>query len=162
MEGEGPSGGRPRPVGRILASPNAVALDAVMAAMMGLDPARVPTLRIAGDRGLGPTDLAAIRIDGPMGVVPNFRVPRIGMGVGSLFARLGARLIVTRPEVRYSRCVRCGLCAKACPVDAIEMTPRGPVINRATCIHCFCCHEMCRYEAMTFSRRMRLLRRLGR
>ncbi len=157
MEGQGPSGGRPRTVGRILASDNAVALDAVMAAMMGIEPRRVPLLRIAAERGLGPIDLGKIQIEGPLEVIPRFKVPSVGMGLGTAVSRLAATILVTRPKVRRAKCVKCGSCAEACPVEAIAMTPSGPMIDYKKCIVCFCCHEMCRYEAMTLSRRMRFL-----
>jgi uncharacterized protein (DUF362 family)/Pyruvate/2-oxoacid:ferredoxin oxidoreductase delta subunit len=161
MEGQGPSGGRPRPVGRVLASRSAVALDAVMAAMMGLEPRSVPMLRIAEDRGLGTADLGAIDIDGPFEVVRKFKLPGVGMGVGGLAARLATYILVTQPRVRAARCVRCGSCVKACPVGAVTMTDRGAVIDYSRCISCFCCHEMCRYQSMDLARRMRVLRRLG-
>ena len=156
MEGQGPSGGRPRKVGRILASDNAVALDGVMAAMMGLAPRRIPLLRIAEECGQGPIDLEGIEIKGPFAVVPRFKVPAVGLGVGTALSRLGATILVTQPKVRRAKCVKCGSCAQACPVEAIAMMPDGPVMDYAKCIACFCCHEMCRYEAMTLSRRMRL------
>ena len=161
MEGQGPSGGKPRQVGRVLASDNAVALDTVMAAMMGLDPRRVPMLRFAEARGLGPAALEAVEIEGPFEVVPRFKVPGISMGLGAWASRLAAKILVTQPTVRRAKCVKCASCAKACPVDAITMTDDGPVIDRATCISCFCCHEMCRYEAMDLSPRMRLFQRTG-
>jgi len=157
MEGQGPSGGRPRTVGRVLASASAVALDAVMVAMMGLVPRKVPMLRIAEERGLGPADVDGIELDGPFAVLPRFKVPAIGMDLGTLASRIAAYLLVTRPAVRRSKCVRCGSCEKACPVGAIRMTDAGPVIDPVRCILCFCCHEMCRYEAMNLSRRMRIL-----
>jgi uncharacterized protein (DUF362 family)/Pyruvate/2-oxoacid:ferredoxin oxidoreductase delta subunit len=162
MEGQGPSGGRPRQVGRVLASRSAVALDAVMAAMMGLDPRSVPMLRIAEDRGLGPADLGAIEIDGPFEVVRKFKMPGVGMGLGGFAARLAMCIFVTQPRVRSGKCVRCGSCVKACPVGAVSMTDRGAVIDYAKCITCFCCHEMCRYHSMDLARRMRLVQRLGR
>jgi uncharacterized protein (DUF362 family)/Pyruvate/2-oxoacid:ferredoxin oxidoreductase delta subunit len=158
MEGQGPSCGRPREVGRVLASDNAVALDSVMAAMMGLAPRRVPMLRIAEERGLGPADLERIAIDGPFAAVPKFKVPGISMGFGALLARVGATVFVTRPVVKHQKCVKCGSCAKACPVQAITMTEAGPEIDPVKCILCFCCHEMCRYEAMDLARRMKFLR----
>ncbi|HUT61307.1 MAG TPA: DUF362 domain-containing protein, partial [Phycisphaerae bacterium] len=160
MEGQGPSGGKPRQVGRILAATNAVALDTVMAAMMGIEPRSVPMLRIAEERGLGPADLARIEIDGPFEVVPKFRTCSVGMGFGTWISRLAAHLFVTRPVVRIKKCVKCGSCAQACPVEAITMTDAGPSIDYAACISCFCCHEMCRYEAMNLSRRMRFLQSL--
>ena len=155
MEGQGPSGGRPREVGRLLASTNAVALDTVMAAMMGLEPRRVPMLRIAEERGLGPAALADIEIEGPFAVIPKFKTCGVSMGFGAWISRIAAYVVVTRPTVRRRKCVRCGSCVKACPVGAVTMTDSGPVIDYAACISCFCCHEMCRYEAMDLSRRMR-------
>jgi len=161
MEGQGPSGGRPRRLGRVLASDNAVALDTVMAAMMGLEPRSIPTLRIAEERGLGPADLAQINIEGPFEVVPKFKVPMIGMWLGAAVSRLITYVIVTQPTVRRKKCVKCGSCAEACPVEAITMTEHhGPVIDYGKCIFCFCCHEMCRYEAMDLTRRMRLFQGL--
>jgi len=162
MEGQGPSGGRPREVGRLLASRSAVALDAVMAAMMGLAPRAVPMLRIAEARGLGPADLGAIEIEGPFEVVRRFKRPGVGMGLGAFAARIGTYLLVTRPRVRAGKCVRCGSCVTACPVGALTMTDAGPVIDDARCISCFCCHEMCRYNAMTLAPRMRFLQGRGR
>jgi len=159
MEGQGPSGGRPRQVGRVLASSSAVALDTVMATMMGLEPRRVPMLRIAEGRGLGPADLAAIAVEGPLEVVPRFSCPPIGMGLGALVSRIGATFLPPWPKTRYERCVKCGSCVQACPVEAIAMADRGPVIDYGRCIRCFCCHEMCRYEAMDLGRRLRFGRR---
>ncbi len=162
MEGQGPSGGKPRQVGRIVASRNAVALDALMCRMMGLDPERVPMLRVAAERGLGPIAESEIDVEGPMSELDAFEVPGISMGLGGFAARVASHLFVTRPRVRYDKCVRCGSCEAACPVDAIEMTARGPEIDPRACIACFCCHEMCRYEAMDLTRRMRWLRGVRR
>jgi len=162
MEGQGPSGGRPREVGRVLASTSAVALDAVMAAMMGIEPRRIPMLRIAEELGLGPADLGGIQVEGPFAVVPHFKAPGVGMGFGTWVSRLATYVFVTQPTVRRKNCVRCGSCAKSCPVEAITMTDSGPVIDYAKCVSCFCCHEMCRYEAMDLSRRMRWLQGVGR
>jgi uncharacterized protein (DUF362 family)/NAD-dependent dihydropyrimidine dehydrogenase PreA subunit len=162
MEGQGPSGGRPRHVGRLLAGTDAVALDTVMAAMMGLEPRTVPMLKETEDRGLGTADLEEIEIDGPFEVVEGFKTPGLGQGFGTWISRLATYVFVTRPEVRYGECVACGSCVQACPVEAITMTDAGPVIDYDACIRCFCCHEMCRYGAMDLSRRMRLLQGLWR
>lgn len=160
MEGEGPSGGHVRSVGRLVASDSPVALDSVMAAMMGLEPRQVPMLRIAEERGFGPASLEEIELDGPFEVVPDFKVPMIGRGFGTWLSRLAGMLVVKRPRVKYKKCVKCGSCAEACPVEAITMTDDGPEIDYKTCIACFCCHEMCRYEAMMLRPRMRLLQGL--
>jgi len=162
MEGEGPSAGRPHPVGRVIASASAVALDAVMATMMGLEPRNVPMLRIAAERGLGPADLGAIELDGDLPVLANFRMPRMSMGRGAMIARIAGWIFVSRPAVVKSACTHCGECVKACPVDAILMTEGGPTIDQSRCVACFCCHEMCRSRAIRLSRRMRWIQGLRR
>ena len=57
MEGNGPAPPDLRNIGLILASDNAVALDAVIAAMMGCEPGRLRFLQKAKELGLGDYDL---------------------------------------------------------------------------------------------------------
>jgi len=52
MEGDGPSGGDPRPVHAILAGADALAVDVASTALVGLDPLEVRTTRLAVARGL--------------------------------------------------------------------------------------------------------------
>lgn len=64
MEGEGPGEGSPRKVGIILASEDAVALDAVASTIIGYAPLQIPTIRIASQRRLGEANLEKIEIMG--------------------------------------------------------------------------------------------------
>lgn len=48
-------------------------------------------------------------------------------------------------------CLRCGRCAAACPTGAIQMSPEGPVIDRARCDLCGLCAETCPPHAMRIS-----------
>ena len=59
MEGDGPIMGRPRPVGFVAMGADPVAVDATCARVIGLDPAKMPYLRTAGEF-LGHTDEARI------------------------------------------------------------------------------------------------------
>ena len=65
MQGSGPIFGEPVHLGWAGASLDAVALDTVMAHLMGIDPAGVGYLQHCHRAGLGVTDLAAITINGP-------------------------------------------------------------------------------------------------
>ncbi len=56
--------GRPVEMGLIMASRDAVALDAVAGAVMGLTSEEVDTTRIAGEAGLGEADLSRIEVVG--------------------------------------------------------------------------------------------------
>ncbi|GAB6099097.1 RnfABCDGE type electron transport complex subunit B [Halanaerocella petrolearia] len=45
-------------------------------------------------------------------------------------------------------CIGCTLCAKKCPVDAIEMEDNLPVVDAEECIGCGQCVEVCPTDAM--------------
>jgi len=65
LEGDGPAtSGKPRQTGLVLASSDCVALDSIMAAIMGLKPLDITTTKEAAKRGLGVSDLSAIAILG--------------------------------------------------------------------------------------------------
>jgi uncharacterized protein (DUF362 family) len=64
LEGNGPKSGNPRVADRVLASADLVALDAVQAATMGVEPASVAHLRRCSARGLGTDALADVDVRG--------------------------------------------------------------------------------------------------
>ena len=66
IEGDGPNfpPGKPRPLGLVLAGEDAVAVDAVCARLIGLDPMEVKHLSLAHERGIGNADLDQIDIVG--------------------------------------------------------------------------------------------------
>jgi len=166
MDGiNGPSGGRVWRLGMLLTSSNAVALDAVMAMLVGVNPRAIPMLRIAGERGLGPIQVDDIEIKGDFAPIKGFRVPDTGFA--SLITRVSKpvyQVFVPRvPVLNVKRCIRCGECASNCPVQAIVLKPY-PNIDRRRCIRCFCCSEICPTNAMVVAGRLRsfLERLVGR
>ncbi len=64
MEGRGPANGKPRRLDLVLASRDAVALDATAARLVGLDPARARHLVLAAEQGLGCLAQDRIEVDG--------------------------------------------------------------------------------------------------
>ena len=50
--------------------------------------------------------------------------------------------------VRFERCIRCGLCVRACPTGAIRLGERGPDIDRALCTLCGECVRRCPTRAI--------------
>ena len=173
MEGNGPTQGRPRRIGCLLAAKNGHLLDLAAAELIGLGSAEVPTLRAAIARGLCPGALSAASVSGDPA---RFRqadfqtVPAqssvafllFGSGpIGRLADRFARRVLTPFPQLHAEACVGCGKCASLCPAKAITMKNRRPQIDRGTCIHCFCCQEFCPKGAMRVGRHA-LLRLLSK
>jgi uncharacterized protein (DUF362 family)/NAD-dependent dihydropyrimidine dehydrogenase PreA subunit len=152
MEGNGPASPDLRDIGKILASDNAVAMDAVMATMMGLDPERLPFLRKAKTCGLGDYDLDHIEITGELERLPDYKLPPLG-GQAIQDNEVVQNLIHTRasvsPRVNEDLCTACETCVEQCPVGALEMHGDLPQADVETCISCFCCQEICPEKAIT-------------
>ncbi|OFW57056.1 MAG: hypothetical protein A2Y75_02600 [Candidatus Solincola sediminis] len=160
MEGNGPSGGKPRRIGCLMASDNATAIDLAFCRMTGLDPMKVATQRTVMTRGLGPGSLEEVDISGEIPLLPRFRIPANLMRLDPW--GIGHRLIsrrLARPQIKVdkSKCVACGACAESCPVRAIEVV-NYPSFDYNQCISCYCCYEICPENALRVGGLMRLLR----
>jgi ferredoxin len=165
MEGNGPTAGKPKPVGCILAGETPHKIDLLCAKLIGLEPKEVPTLCAAIRRKLTPEKLEDLTIEGPWAqyVVPDFETIRERNGLqfqsvmgggraGELFSKFAGRVLSARPKVHKDECVGCKKCFEICPAKAITMKDRRPVIDRKKCIRCFCCQEFCPKGAMKVSR----------
>ncbi|MBN1254609.1 MAG: DUF362 domain-containing protein [Deltaproteobacteria bacterium] len=152
MEGNGPASPDLREIGLILASDNAVALDAVIATMMGCEPGRLRFLRKAKEKGLGDYDLSTIELIGELKRIPDFKLPPLGGEANlrnqELQEAFHSRTIV-RPHPNPDLCTGCGTCVAQCPVSALSMTDDLPQVDASTCIACFCCQEICPEKAIT-------------
>lgn len=151
MEGNGPASPELREIGLILAADNAVALDGVVARMMGLDPGRLRFLQKAKAMGLGDFDSKMIKIDGEMRILPDFKLPPLG---GEALDNPAVHELMqtksqVRPQANPELCTACGSCIDHCPVSALSMEENLPVADTKVCITCFCCQEICPEKAMT-------------
>jgi len=140
-----------RQIGLILAADNAVAMDGVVAAMMGLDPGRLRFLQKAKALGLGDFDSQLIQIDGEMLILPDFKLPPLGgeaISGNAAIQELMQSKSRVRPQADAELCTSCGTCIDHCPVSALTMKANLPVVDAAICITCFCCQEICPEKAM--------------
>lgn len=166
MEGNGPRGGDPRHVGVLLLSDDPVALDATASRLMGLDPARVETITLGQESGLGMWEDVTIlgdRLEESVAAdfVANRRAGSTTGPASGVAAWLARALIVPRPFIVPARCTRCGTCVEVCPVDpkAVQWVESGregrraqpPAHDYQRCIRCYCCQEMCPERAIEVS-----------
>ncbi len=152
MQGNGPACPDLRQIGLLLAADNAVAMDAVVAHMMGCEPGRLPFLRKAKESGLGDFDLRKIEIDGELRQLPDFKLPPLsGESISSnqaVQAMLNSKAVLL-PQADAQKCTACGTCVDQCPVGALSMDDHDlPRVAAETCITCFCCQEICPEKAM--------------
>jgi uncharacterized protein (DUF362 family)/ferredoxin-like protein FixX len=158
MEGNGPSSNDLRFIGKILAAPNGVSVDGLMAAMMGLGPHKVNSLRIAFQRGLGEVEPAKMEVQGTWSRLKKYKMPLtfvsdgwIGAAVNKLIYR---PLVKPRLRVRPDRCNQCGVCIQHCPAQALTMA-EIPLLDAQKCISCYCCYELCSNQAVELTGLMR-------
>lgn len=155
MEGNGPQSGDIRKLGVVVASEDAVALDAVICEMVGLRRDRMPTAAAAEEMGVGQTRLENISVVGePLEDcrVANFTLPEAGhlMGFFPPFLRDPMRnWLTTRPVLDPSLCQMCLICVKNCPAKVISARNDTLRFDLNQCIRCFCCQEMCPEGAIT-------------
>jgi uncharacterized protein (DUF362 family)/NAD-dependent dihydropyrimidine dehydrogenase PreA subunit len=150
MEGDGPAtSGKKKDLGLILAGQDCVAIDAVMAKIMNIEPFDVLSTKEAASRGLGAGGINSIEILGEKlnGIIEkSFLLPS-----SSIIRKKMPKAIIAlvKKFVRYypypipEKCIKCAACVKICPNNCISMSKKGIVFNYKKCIACFCCQEAC-------------------
>jgi uncharacterized protein (DUF362 family)/NAD-dependent dihydropyrimidine dehydrogenase PreA subunit len=156
MEGDGPSAGKPRYIGIIAASTDALALDATVCRLLGFRVESVRTCVIGESLGVGVTAKDRIEIAGdalegfPM---RDFKPPKSmtitwNLPSGNFARRLLEHFLITKPAIDESDCAGCWNCLDHCPPAAISEKNGKMVIDYAKCISCFCCQEICPNKAV--------------
>jgi uncharacterized protein (DUF362 family)/Pyruvate/2-oxoacid:ferredoxin oxidoreductase delta subunit len=163
MEGNGPRNGDPVHMGVLLFSTDPVALDSVMCSLIGLDPLRMSTNGPGRRLGLGTYRSDEIEVVGDSLAAArpaSFKVKRgpvRDFSAQGMLARVD-NLIGQRPVLDQRRCVRCGQCVEACPVQPKALEWRGgnrkqpPSHIYSRCIRCYCCQEICPEGAISVKR----------
>jgi len=150
MEGDGPAtSGIPRELGLLLCGADCVALDTVVAKIMGITQQEVLTTKEAAMRNLGEGQFSEIKIEGEdinkLGVRP-FILPKNSAKLTSLppiITKLFKHLVRYYPYSLVFKCTRCGHCVKVCPKQCIQLNKKSIKIDYSKCIACFCCQETC-------------------
>lgn len=154
MEGDGPgTSGKPCHCGLLIAGSDCVAIDSILALIMGANPYDVLSTKEAAHRGLGTADPGSINVLGERladVAADKFLLPVAAAKrrVPPFVAILAKRLIRYYPYVIKQNCIRCQACVKACPAKVISMRNNSIVFNYKGCIACFCCQEVCPASAI--------------
>jgi uncharacterized protein (DUF362 family)/Pyruvate/2-oxoacid:ferredoxin oxidoreductase delta subunit len=151
MEGNGPgTGGKPRDIGAIIVSEDAIAADFLVTSLVGFDPRLVKTVSISAERGLGKKGFDEIEFDRsifnrlkldkfePAPLPFNVRLEKI-----KWLNNLLKRIMVERPVPIEGTCTMCYQCRQICPAKAIDKGETVAIFNYDKCIRCFCCIEVC-------------------
>ena len=154
LEGDGPAtSGIPRKTGLLVAGRDCVALDSVLALIMGVEPEDVLSTKEAARRGLGEARREHItvvgeRLDAAIG--KPFVLPTTSLATSwkknlpKPVVELARRLIRYYPYTVHANCIKCGACVDACPKKVISFDKnRRIVFDYKGCIACFCCQEAC-------------------
>ncbi len=162
MEGYGPTAGKPKKVGLVIAGADPYVLDVVAASIIGLKSEQVPTIIKSRERGLCSGNLNDIKILGERVenvTVKNFQKPtvKISMNYYNIFLPKFLRKLLDShikpiPRFVHHKCTSCGVCEKSCPPHAISLKEGKPYVDLNKCIHCFCCHELCNHDAIKIKR----------
>ena len=172
MDGDGPTSGRPRDLGFVVASENALAVDVLLAEAVGVDPKSIPHIRAAVDRKLCCGDIEDFEIVGEtlesirildfvmpksMAQKGKSHVTDFLYGVATFFVK---DMFSVTPQVIPELCVGCGICKENCPEGAIRIVNEKARIKQRRCIRCYCCYELCPNKSVELKRN--LLYALGR
>ncbi|MHC5040202.1 MAG: DUF362 domain-containing protein [Planctomycetota bacterium] len=165
MEGNGPGSGTSRPLGILLVSTDAVALDRVACELVRFPPEALFLFEAAREIGLGETDLKKIaRVGDDLGnfVAKDFRLASPARILATIplphaLTRRLRGLVTPAPHLHPHRCTGCGRCTEVCPAKALVGTSQGPPrLDRARCVRCMCCQEVCEEGAIRVRRRWRI------
>ncbi len=172
MQGNGPNTGEPRQVGIVSASTDAIAMDSVIARLVGFPVESVRTCVLGNELKLGNSSFDRIEVIGDdlTGFpITDFKAPKSmsmawNLSYWNPVRRFMENHIITKPKIDASVCKNCGICMNHCPPQAISEKDGKMAIDRKACISCFCCHELCGSEAITITQPLlgRLLAKISK
>ncbi len=148
LEGNGPSAGKPKNLGIVIASKNPVAVDYFATYYINYNPEKILTNKLLKNFN----DLIIIengKIYNYKEIKPvKFKKPLTSkLPLPSFLVRLSFDLLSYKPKIINKKCKKCGICRKVCPVKAI--TEDYKITKK--CIKCYCCYESCPYKAIKLS-----------
>lgn len=165
MEGNGPTQGKPRQMGALIASQSPYHADLLCAHLIGIDTKDAGTVDAAIRRGICPADWRELNVCGDADAFaqPDFEKlpPPADIKFHGRISELMDKCFAPGPVVDRRKCVGCGRCREVCPMEMAKIVRGKAKLSRKSCIRCFCCQEFCPKGAITVKRRV-IARVLGK
>ncbi len=161
MEGDGPTGGRKKFIGAVIASSSPYSADLVGSKIANMKPNDINMLRLAIDRGLCAKSANDLEIIGEKldtliqkdFLQPSSKSIDFADKLPKIFRPMARKFMTPLPKISTKKCVGCNKCGESCPQKIIEIKDKkAKIINYKECIKCFCCHEMCPYHVIDIKR----------
>ncbi|MDI6759628.1 MAG: DUF362 domain-containing protein [Candidatus Brocadiaceae bacterium] len=160
MEGDGPgAAGTPRYLNCLIAGTDCMAIDRVVAELVGADLRLFYTHQSARRKNIGTNSLDRIDLVGDVSIeklkVKDFHFPTpAGVIMMPEVLRPYLRHYLTaKPVVEPSKCILCRKCVEQCPTKVMSTDPVAKiVINYTECIRCACCIEVCPEGALAMKK----------
>lgn len=159
MDGDGPTNGKPKFMGQILAAQNPYALDSV-AVKLFAEPMDMPLLQVAAKRGLIAQDLSDVEFDWDSWrscKIADFEFSPVTdadtfLHMPEWVKKLAKKYLTKKVKIDKSVCRGCGKCAMHCPAKAITVKDGKANVAQKKCIRCYCCQELCPFDAVKFKK----------
>lgn len=146
----GPSAiGKPMKTSTLIASTNAAALDVIACKLIGYEPTDISTLIRAKERQMI-SSFDDIRLIGEITPVQFNHLKKGPVELEKKSDSIFVNHTYVMPKIEAAKCTKCGQCATACPVNAIESSGNpAPTVDHGTCINCYYCLSVCPVGAIT-------------
>ncbi|MGD0229064.1 MAG: DUF362 domain-containing protein [Syntrophorhabdales bacterium] len=148
MDGDGPAHGRPRRLGLVAVSDNALSLDAFIEKALGLG-SPLPISALGAEKALLEE---ATLVDLGLPEMRDFIMPKaveVDWSLPPLVRETMRRVFTRKPKCNAGRCNACMTCVTVCPAGALHMGEKAVSFDYRACIRCYCCNEMCPTGAIT-------------
>ncbi|MHC1721088.1 MAG: DUF362 domain-containing protein [Clostridiaceae bacterium] len=143
--------GKPVKVGRILASLNPAALDAIACRITGYEPENIPAMVRAKERHMI-EDFDNIELLGDIVTMKFEKLIKGPLGVKYNKNSIFVKQTCVNLGIDDSKCTRCEKCIAECPVKAISHVSDKIILNQDKCINCYHCIYVCPENAVIAER----------
>lgn len=154
MEGEGPTNGKPKFIGKIIGGEGAYMVDMAGVSLFA-EPKTMPIISRAISRGIIPQNFES---EFDFSVLKNERIgdfKKVDVMYKNIWnippwlRKFAKNALCPKVKPNKKVCKGCGRCVTHCPAQAITINSSHiATVNQSKCIRCYCCQELCPHNAV--------------